>query len=86
MLNPHNNAIMKLSQARPETPGSTCPNPIPRKEHHLLDAAFFQACESSGWPLGILHGTSHDLRARGPAQLRAFAATLGLEAALTSMR
>ena len=54
-------------------------------EHPLLDAALFQACERSGWPLGILHGTTHALRARGPAPLRAFAAMLGLEEALTSM-
>ena len=85
MLDPHINALMNVSQARPEKPGSDALNPIPRKEHHLLDAAFFQACESSGWPLGIWHSTSHVPPRQGPAQLRAFAAVLGLEEALTSM-
>ena len=85
VLNPHIKPMLKLSQTRLKKPDIDGLNPIPRKEHHLLDAAFFQACESSGWPLGILHSTSHVPRARGPAQLRAFAAVLGLEEALTSM-
>ncbi len=65
MLNPHIKPMLKLSQTRQKKPDIDGLNPIPRKEHHLLDIALFQACESSGWPLGILHSTSHALRARG---------------------